>query len=272
LTEPPVSLPEIPEPPGPLRLTEPADPYGFRRRSLVEVETSFGMLARSLRYQDVLFDRVRGYRRRGAPTLRFEARLYPFARTDLPVLRDLSIEGAAEYAIIADSTRPDGASYPTQSSAASVALGYRLPLGRHALLASVGYGVHSFLLAPAGPASPTNDPTPELPRVEYKQMRVGLGARIAPVGGLVLHASGAYLAVLDPGGIGTDVWFPRAKVNGLELSGGVGYRLHPAVELKAMVQYRRYGFAFHPELGDPYIVGGAADQYMLYTLGLKVSH
>ncbi len=272
---PPAPAPARTESSGRYRLVRPPqrsadDPLGFRTRNALELETSAGVLSRSLTFRDDLFSSVRGYELAGAPALVLRGRLFPFARTEVPVLRDLGVEAESEYDFVADSRRPDGQAYPTSSSAWSVGLTYRLPIGRHALLGSFGYGVHSFLIDPGGPATPTNDPRPELPRVRYETLRTGLGLRLAPVAGLVLHLRGSYLAVLDAGGIESDVWFPHARVTAIDAMAGVGYRLTPGLELRAAVQYRRYGFDLRPERGDAYIVGGAADQYWLYTIGVAV--
>src|SRR5690606_33169872 len=147
---------------------------------------------------------------------------------------------------------------------------YRYFLARHVLRAAFGYGVHAFLIDPAGPASPTNDPTPSLPRVRYEHLRLSVGGDIAAVGDLLVYARASYLAVLDAGGITSDVWFPHARITALELSGGAGYRLRPWLELRALIQYRRYGFDLRPEPGDRFIVGGAADQYVQYSLGVAL--
>jgi hypothetical protein len=273
----PAEDPEAPdsEPAARYRLAGPSqraanDPLGFRERNVFELETSVGVLSRSLSYRDDLFGRVRGYDLGAATTLVLRSRLFPFARSGVRGLRDLGIETDSEYALVADSRRPDGQVYPTTASAWSFGLAYRYPFGRHALTGSFGYGVHSFLIDPAGPATPTNDPRPELPRVRYQTLRTGLGLLVAPIGGLVLRVGASYLAVLDAGGIASEVWFPNARVTAVEAMGGIGYRLHPALELRASAQYRRYGMDLRPELGAPFIVGGAADQYWLYTIGVAV--
>lgn len=247
-----------------------ADPLGLRTRHVFELETSAGMLSRSLSFRDDLFSSTRGYELAGAPALVLKARLFPFTASGIPGLRDLGVETESEYDFVADSRRPDGQVYPTTSSSWSLALAYRHPFGRHSWTASLGYGVRSFLIDPAGAATPSNDPSPDLPRVGYEALRAGVGLRLASLVGLVLHLRASYLAVLDAGGIEADVWFPNARTTAMEATVGLGYRLLPGLELRGAVQYRRYGLDLRPALGAEHIVGGAADQYWLYTLGIAV--
>jgi len=48
----------------------------------------------------------------------------------------------------------------------------------------------------------------------------------------------------------------------------VGYELDAGLEIRLGFDVRRYFFSMNPEVGDPFIAGGALDQYLGYTLGI----
>ena len=67
------------------------------------------------------------------------------------------------------------------------------------------------------------------------------------------------------------MWFPRATGAGLDAGAMLTFHAKPWLELYARVDLRRYFFAMNPEVGDPWIAGGATDQYVGGALGIAVS-
>jgi long-subunit fatty acid transport protein len=93
----------------------------------------------------------------------------------------------------------------------------------------------------------------------------------------MLQANAAYLACLSVGGtISSSSYFPRAKCNGFEAGVGAGYRLADQWEIRAGVDWRRFGLDFHVKTSDvtmdpgstPAIAGGAIDQYIQINVGI----
>ena len=84
----------------------------------------------------------------------------------------------------------------------------------------------------------------------------------------------AFLPVLSTGDIGEDPWFPNASASGMEGELNVSHALSPALELNAAFGLQRFAFSFEPEPADamvmnPRIAGGASDQYLRATVGVR---
>lgn len=71
--------------------------------------------------------------------------------------------------------------------------------------------------------------------------------------------------------LGSAAWFPRITGAGVEAHAGATWRARGPVSVHARADLRRYFFDVNPEVGDPYIVGGAVDQYLALVLGLSLA-
>jgi hypothetical protein len=74
--------------------------------------------------------------------------------------------------------------------------------------------------------------------------------------------------VFSLGSIGTYLWFPEAKANGMDAGLMFGFAIPKGFEVRLGADYRRYGFSLNPVPGDPYVAGGALDQYWGFSIGL----
>jgi len=223
---------------------------------------------RKLRYNDDLYGLLRGYTLPLGPAIFAQVRWFPAAHFTDSFIAHVGLDITYERAFGIDSKRNDGEVFPTTMQSWSFALRGRIPLGAHQAALNVGYGGHDFVVEPSGPAVPGRSNTPEVPQVKYRFVRIGADARLAPVAGLRLMVGASYLVVLDFGGISDDLWFPRSDVGGIELQAGIGYELDVGIEIRAMFDLRRYFYTMNPEVGDPWIAGGALDQYLSGSLGL----
>jgi hypothetical protein len=103
--------------------------------------------------------------------------------------------------------------------------------------------------------------------VDYRLWLFELGARL-PLGSLALLAAADYLDVTSTGEIGSAARFPRLSVGGVEGKLGMALSLFSPWEARIIFDYRRYFYSFNPQPGDPYIAGGALDEYFTVTAGL----
>jgi hypothetical protein len=102
--------------------------------------------------------------------------------------------------------------------------------------------------------------------VSFGGLRPSLEATLHFTPVFQLHVGGAYQILLSKGEFGTAAYFPRATGGGADLWVGVGVRPVSHFEIRLQGDYARYFFSANPHLGDPYIVGGALDQYLSGTL------
>jgi hypothetical protein len=121
-----------------------------------------------------------------------------------------------------------------------------------------GYMVDTFV-ANASTASPD---------VRYRSVRVGLATRLALSSRFMMRALADYLHVLSAGPLNGVDRFPRATVQGVDVSLGVGYAFVESLEAQLQVGLRRYGIDMKARPNDQLIVGGAVDQYLSMTMGV----
>lgn len=232
----------------------------------IEAGVSLGLLSRKLRFQDDVFDRVGGYSLGAAPALGFYARAFPATSLHLVGLEDLGIALRGEQDFIKSSSR-EGVTFRTYGARWDLDLLYRFPLGRFQAVAWLGYHRRVFSIDSAIARPPGNN-LPGVPNVRYQAVRLGGEGRMHLVDQLFADLRLSYLFVVDAGAIHSALWFPHGRAGGLEISGNLVYRFTSFMSVKLGVGFERYHHRFNPELGDRTIVGGAADRYTVYELGL----
>jgi hypothetical protein len=223
-----------------------------RASALASVGVAFAGGSRDFSYVDRLTPTLRPYNLSAAPLAAIDAELYPAARTDTPVLKDLG--ATVDYAQAFGLSSSDSAGTPVSTSWSAFDLGLhqRIHVGSAVLLGlHAGYGEidYSFKGALAT--------TAELPGVQYRFVRGGLDARVS-MGRLSFYGYGSYLDVLSTGLVGT--YFGRASVGGVEGRVGVAHTLGRAFEASLEFAYTRFFYTLNPQPGDPYVAGGALDQ------------
>lgn len=229
---------------------------------------------RKLRYNDDLYGFLREYTLNFGPQIRFSARWYPGAHVTDGFGSYLGIDLMWERAFGIDSKRADGVVFPTSSQAWLVGLRGRYPLERHEFSVGFGYGRHSFIIENSGPSTPDRLNIPVVPGVNYKHIKLDLDARIHIAGGLYTRIFAGYMIILDLGGIEDDVWFPLASGGGFEAGLNLDYEMDNGLTIRVGFDVRRYFMDMNVSptdengQGDPWVVGGAVDQYFGYTLGL----
>ena len=150
-------------------------------------------------------------------------------------------------------------------------LRWRYPKGRWEPGVVLDWGVHTFQFGVSGPPVPGEDNTAGIPSVKYELVRVGGGFRVAlgKKESFIIATNIAFRGVYSVGGIGTNVWFPEAKANGMDALLMFGFGLPLGFEIRLGIDYRRYWFDLNPVPPDaPYVAGGGLDQYLGFSIGV----
>ena len=181
-------------------------------------------------------------------------------------LRNLSIVGRGELAVGVNGSRTsDGTAYSTSSSEWNLGVGFDVGIASARVGVVATYGEQRFSLD-------DDAQTMELvPDVTYRFARAGLVVAVPLASRWDLSITGGWRQLFGMGGMTEAMWFPRASGAGIDGSAGIAFHVTPWLAVQARVDLRRYFFAMNPEPGDPWIAGGATDQYLGGALGLAVS-
>ncbi|WP_437867380.1 hypothetical protein [Sorangium sp. So ce363] len=217
---------------------------------------------RTLSYSDLLSDNLRTYEVLGVPMPSLRGELYPFARSAVPVLRDLGVELSYARALGLDSEGAGGASVSTSWSRLHAGLRGRYRLAGQdgpVLFAGGGLRWTDFDIESTG------DPSRDAASVSYVALRVGVDGRV-PVGPVALEAGGGVQAPLSMGALASHFRAPSA--GGVDLRVAVAAPFAPGLEARAGASYARFFYDFDSEPEDTYIAGGALDQLFSVHLGV----
>lgn len=215
---------------------------------------------RRLRYNDDLERRLRPFDL-VANAVAVSARVRPVSTA-----RGLSLVARGERAIgLHGSRTSDGMELPTTSSEWSLGAGYDLGLGPVRAGLQLAYGEHRFHVGDPAMGAEL------VPDVSYRWARAGVTYEHRLDRRWTLAVAGGWRHLLSLGGLATSAWFPRATGGGLDAGAGLSLQLTSWLAVHARLDVRRYFFAMNPEPGDPWIAGGAIDQYLGAALGATVA-
>ena len=241
------------------------------RPAAVDIEVDFRLIHRNFRYNDDLRGDLRDYKLKIGPGVATKFQYYPGAHFTAGVGAQFGIDFEWDRLFNFDSERADGEKFPTESQQFLVGLRWRYPTGRWEPGVVLDWGVHTFRFGVSGPAVPGEDNTAGVPSVKYEFVRFGGGFRVAlgKKDNFIITTNIAFRGVYSVGGIGTNVWFPEAKANGMDALLMFGFGLPLGFEIRLGVDYRRYWFDLNPVPPDPpYVAGGALDQYLGLSIGV----
>ena len=267
-----------PAPAAPAKTKEEDEPKKTKKKrakgerpAAVDIELDFRVVHRTFRYNEDLRGDLRDYTLNVGPGVGIKFQYYPGAHFTAGVGAQFGVDFEWERLFNIDSTRADGQTFPTDSQQFLIGLRWRYPKGRWEPSVVLGYGVHNFGFGLSGPPVPGEDNTAGIPSVKYEFVRLGAGFRVA-VGKkeiFILATNISFRGVFSVGGIGTNLWFPEAKANGMDALLMLGFALPKGFEIRLSGDYRRYGFDLNPVPPDPpYVAGGALDQYWGGALGV----
>ncbi len=245
--------------------SEPEEGGGSKQEAVI-VFVGPRVVSRSLTYnQDRSGDSK--YNLAAAPELALDAELYPAAFSSSGFISNIGVTANLGYLLpVVTTPAPMGTgSYKTYGLNWAIGAKVRLPYG---LFGAVAFGDQVFqLVKPAGGMGI------DVPKVDYRYVRIGTGVRTNVTSEVTLMGNLAYLQCLSLGGIATNAYFPKATGAALEVGAGVGYRISPLLEVQAGAEMRRYGLAMHvPYSATPpaHVAGGAVDQYLMGWAGVAV--
>ena len=274
-------VPAAPVPEAPVeKAPEPEEPEARKARpsdrpAAVDIELDFRMTRRNFSYRDTLPDDPRGdlrdYQLGFGPGVALKFQYFPGAHFTAGVGAQFGIDFEWDRLFDFNSTRADGASFPTESQQFLVGVRWRYPIKRWEPFMVLDWGVHTFRFGVSGPPVPGEDNTAGIPGVKYEFVRIGPGFRVV-IGKkeiIVLAMNIAFRGVYSVGGIGTELWFPQAKANGMDTGLVLGFALPLGFEIRLGLDYRRYGFSLNPQPPDAtWVAGGAVDQYLGFSVGV----
>ncbi len=235
-------------------------PTRTTRATFLSLTAGMEMGGRSFHYTDPITDNLRPYQLFGAPSVALAAELYPLSRSTMPVLRDLGITGSYALAFALSSKLEGTETVDTSWSRLQAGVRLRVRTGGPGFGLSLGFGFVKFGFSGAESA-----PIDELPDVDYSFLRAGLDARMPIARAIVVIASAGYMGVLSSGAL--DDRFPRSSAGGADLALGASWRALGPVAISLTASYTRFFFTMNPEPGDPYVAGGALDEFLGIQLG-----
>lgn len=224
------------------------------RSALFSVEAGVEFTGRWFEYSDPVTQNLRPYDVFGQPALSISGEVYPLASTDIPVLKGLGITAGYMLALGLNSAVGEGDPISTTYQRINLGLRERLSIGESSVLGiSAGLRLLTFEVdAPEALAR-------TVPNVSYTLVRGGLDLRV-PAGPVALALGADYLFPLSSGPVYDR--FAGASVQGIGAMAGVLVPVTTGVEARLLVEYARFFSSFEPAIGDPYVAGGAIDQYL----------
>lgn len=199
-----------------------------------------------------------------APAFRASAEWFPGAHFSAGPAGWVGVELEAELPFAVESAR-QGVVFPTAASAWRAGLLGRLPFERLEATARFGYAERRFAIE----QSDDGTTVPNLPEVRYQSLEARLGLSVRVVEALEVFAQGGWGFMLDSGEIGRSNWFPRSSSHLASAGVGANVHLFRGVGLFARFDWQGAFFDLQPEPGDPFVAGGASDQYLLGSAGVR---
>jgi hypothetical protein len=249
--------------------------------TLPMIDASIGLrgFQRHLNYNDDVSG-MPTYNLSAAPSIAAAVEFYPMASSG-GFAGNLGLTGGFDYGFALGSTydaKPppgeEGKTFATKSYGYSIGAKMRFPVGAAELGLGLEYGGQAYLVSLAPPVQGA----PGVPDVSYSFVRPNFTGRIPLGEKLALRLGVGYLAVLSAGEIRTTdaTYFYSGTTKVAAVDGRLGAAMSVGTDLEARLEFdfRRYFYAMdpHPEQGDPFIVGGALDQYFGLTLALAYRH
>lgn len=239
----------------------------------LELSAGLRIYSRHLSYTDDVFHQLQRYDLSATPSVAAELTYYPLAGRS-GVAGRLGLAAGFCLSPGLDSTTSAGGTLPSSASEWRVGGRYRARAGfldraGVSLLAGLDYGRQSFSIEDGETMA-----KPPIPSVAYSWLRpsVELARAVGPLGA---ELDLGYRFVMRKGQIATQAYFPHAHVAAVDGRLALRYPL-PAdlVRVSGLtadlaLDVERYFYSLHPEPGDPWIAGGALDQYVGVSLGVS---
>jgi len=217
---------------------------------------------RRVTYRDRVSTGLASYQSGALGLLRLGAEVFPSRGKGLPIVSDIGLFGETSRSLRSHAQFAPGDSFDDQWHAWDVGARWRgIFAGEEWLSLSIRYGsLSSDISGPQlyGVLLPTGT-------LQY--WRPGLDLRL-PLGPLAISLSGGYLDVVVQDAIGHA--FPRATDAGVDAGASVSWSFTPRLELRLSGRYMRFFYSLHPQPQDPFVAGGALDEYAVFDLAFSL--
>jgi hypothetical protein len=182
-------------------------------------------------------------------------------------LRDFGLRGQVSRGFAFDSDTPQGVSIETSWTRFGGELRWRLLLpSAHPFELGVVAGADASYFG----MTAKGDVPALLPVARTVSLRFGVDARVLVAWRLSFLAGGGYLATTSRGEIYSH--FRNPQVMGVDADAGFAVDLGDGFELRLAGRYTRYWSKFRPQIGDRYAAGGAVDEQLQTSLGVRYAH
>jgi hypothetical protein len=240
--------------------------HGEVNTAIVVANLAFELGGRRFDYKDQLSPNTSSYSVLGVPMPSVGIEIYPAGGTTIPFVRDLGLTMSFAHAFGISSTTDAGATVGTGWTHLAGGLRARFRPGSvKGPMIGVNGGIDylQFNFDAPGPIQGS------VPSVTYASLRGGVDARI-PFWRMALMLDFGYDGALSAG----DVYkrFRDSSVGGIDLGVGLSLALGAGFELRLRGHYTRYFYKFHPLVGDPYVAGGALDEFLGFGLGVAYAY
>jgi hypothetical protein len=208
-----------------------------------------------------------------APGVAASAEIYPLARTDLGVGRDIGVVLDLRYDFV--TTRIGDASASTRWFSWAAGLRARFHTGRRG--SSPVIGVEAGMGGLLFDFEDTGVLGPIMPSVNYRYLRLGADVGV-PLGPAELLAGVGYRGLLTMAGASGEKvpaagalgeHFPHADIRGIDAKIGATLPITSFIEARIIVYYVRFWATFHADVGAAYVAGGALDQFVNADIGVQ---
>jgi hypothetical protein len=245
----------------------PADPAAFfdAPRALA-IDAGFALFSRRLGFQDDLYSRRADYQVIGAPRVQASLRWFPLRHFSSELWAHAGFAARVQRAFGVDSTSEQtGGRIGTISDGWSLDLIYELPIERHAVSASLGYGEERYVVEdpPLGPGVTARS---RFTSVAYRYVRPAISGSIRIVDLLRVEAVAGWRVPTSTGGLDQSHGLPPSSSQGFDLALGFAVPLTWYLEIALRAEYHRYFFSFSPTPADYYVIGGAMDEWASLSL------
>jgi hypothetical protein len=233
----------------------------------VAVSASADAGSRHFDYSDPVGPWLPSYRLPIAPMASFGLEAYPWASSNVRVLRDLGFRGRISQGFALSSQTPQGVEIDTSWTRFGGDIRQRMLVpGPHAFELGICVGLDASYFG-----METTSPVPALlPEARTIAVRLGLDARLLVAGRLSVLMGAAYLVTTSPGEIYER--FRSPSVYGIDGELGAALGIVPGLEARLTGRYTRYVATFKPVIGDQTAAGGALDQQLQVGLGVRYAH
>lgn len=255
--------------PTPTVVSEPSGPPPNPEDLRTAFRASFGFreFNRALNWDSTKSASLSGYSVGLAPAIAVGATWFPAAGFTTGFIANLGVTTLADIGVGLDSS-PLGDKNRFGTSTIRFQLGalVRLPLSTvFEVNAGAGYSSQTFTVSAQSVNGKVN--RPDLPGVAFNGPRAMVGVRLNKLGPVSIDVTAGFMYAIGKGEVGSESFFPKATVFGVDAGAGVSLALTAHVEARLGFDYSRY-FIRPNAAGAIVTAGSGSDQYISGNVSL----